>query len=93
MSMTYSEFLNYYHKGDYIYENVLRANLDNPDEAITYFLSNKLIKVDTFYRCPECHHNVPVTLDEDFGNEFVCYFCGRIWNMNNLIQEKIFRKV
>lgn len=94
--MTNSEFLDYYHKGDYIYENVIRVNLDYPDEAIDYFLSNNLIKEDKFYRCPECYHSMPVFKDDGLGNkvnEFVCYSCGKIWNRDNLIEKRIFRKV
>lgn len=85
------EFINYYHKGDYIYDQVLHREFnDSYDDVVNYLIDNNIAEESEMLVCPECRQLIP---EGEVCGEVVCYHCGRIYSVDSVIHEKIFIKL
>ena len=84
-------FINYYHSRDYIYDQVLHREFnDSYDDVVNYLIDNNIVEVSERLVCPECRQLIP---EGDVCGEVVCYHCGRIYDVNSVIHEKVFIKL
>ena len=84
-------FIDYYHKGDYVYDQVLHREFNEDyDAVVNYLIDNKLVEVSARLVCHECRQFIP---EGDVCGEVVCYHCGRIYGVDSVIHEKIFIKL
>lgn len=84
-------FIGYYHTGDYVYDQVLHREFnDFYDDVVNYIIDNNIVEVSERLVCPECRQFIP---EGDFCSEVVCYHCGRIYDVDSVIHEKVFIKL
>lgn len=84
-------FIGYYHKCDYVYDQVLHREFnDSYDDVVNYLIDNNIVEVSERLVCPECRHFIP---EGDFCGEVVCYHCGIIYSVDSVIHEKVFIKL
>lgn len=84
-------FIGYYHKGDYVYDQVLHREFnDSYDDVVDYLIDNNIVEMSERLICPECRHFIP---NGNFSGEVVCYYCGRIYNVDSVIHKKVFIKL
>ena len=82
------EFINYYHQGDYVYDQVLHREFkEDYDAVVNYLVDNSIVEVSERLVCNECRQFIP---EGDFCGEVVCYHCGRIYDVSSVIHEKVF---
>ena len=90
------EFIEYYHKNDYIYPNVLKRYFgDFYGDAVYYYINNGIVKIDTILICPECRHMIMRKLgfNEMSDKYIICWNCGKCMSDIEVVEEMMFVKI
>ena len=90
------EFIEYYHKNDYIYNNVLKRYFgDFYEDAVYYYTKNGIVKRDNILICPECRHMIMRKSDfnEMSDKYIICWNCGKCMSNIEAVEEIMFVKI